>query len=823
MAHMRLSSHSNMTNNQTTIPFKYTAPGDKIACWAGNDALTWAQLEDWSDRIAAHLWQCIQAEGNVSETDTVRIGVNMQRSLLLLPTIYAILKLGCSYVPLDADVPEDRRAYINNDANIRHTITDAEAFAVVSKAADDTDSRSTYGHFTQKEAYVIYTSGTTGRPKGVPITYRALTAMLDICADKDTMAIHHESIILLFVSINFDASIIDIFSTLYYGATLVVAQDNDRRSVMNIISLINSRHVTHALITPSFLNIMDDYTFTDLETLATGGESMPRSLAERVIGNYPYRFVNAYGPTENTVISSVRDMRSLDDLNNIGRPLRGVVAYVVDEQGNRVAKGEPGELILGGELLSEGYLNLPDVTAKAFFPNPFDDTRTIAPTLYHTGDIVREQPDGSFIFIGRRDNQVKIRGFRIELSEIVSCINQCKGVSQSYVKVEDICNAKQLVAYVVLDEAVTSVADIKHELIAKMPHYMIPAFWNILTEFPVTQNGKVDAKRLQNRSLDNIITNDGQLTSLETRMVTVIANILGLPSVNVNLDLIHELGITSIQTMNIIHDLEKAAIHINAADILNHGTIHEIAANMKVELTYWYNDGPETTKPVIIVLAGFNDFGYMYTKWADKLTDMFSLFVVESYHHFLADQWDVTCEGLNKIYEGLVADVVSNHHIAAIAGICIGGEHSLILANSLYGASTYKPLVVVMDGEIDRVTDPEKIAYIEFPFLSKEENRHRNHVDNALVASFPQFKYAGPLVSFVCDTFIDYWTVLDPDMTETKDYWMKYAFDTNADRWRRHYPEADVIMLPTHHCDFWLTEPSLSIMADYIKDWYSKQ
>lgn len=797
----------------TTIKNAHFGKKEKTACSIADEKISYAELELRSDIIAKHILQKLTSRGISDLSSTVRIGVNMSRTINLLPAIYAIVKIGCCYVPIDATVPQERRNFILSDANISITLTDELISDFLTTGNIDCELK----HFNQPDAYIIYTSGTTGQPKGVPISYNSLYHFVKHLSDEDNIRLDQDSMLLLFASINFDASIKDIFGTLFYGATLVIAEDKDKESARNIVSLLNNKNITYASIPPSILGIMETLDFTSLKTLVSGGESMPMNVAERIAGKKPYRFLNAYGPTECTVMCTLNEIKSPNDHKNIGKPLPGIVAYVIDSDGKAVDDDCEGELVVGGIQLTRGYINRSELNKKMFFKNPFTETIDEAPMLYHTGDLVRKEKDGSFVFVGRKDKQVKIHGFRIEVDDITSQILQCKGVTAAHVRVEESFGDKMLVAYIVLDNDDVNIETIKHYLNGQLPYYMLPSFWNIVDKFPLTTNGKIDDSKLTNTALEGKLTNTTELTDQEEHIMQVIANVLNINSLNVDLDLIDDIGLTSIQLMRIQYELERSAVGISVAGIYKYRTIRTIAQHSLKEAAYWYNADSSTTKPVIVIISGFTDFSYMYTKIAERLTKDYAIYVIESYHNILSNVDELSSDTLINIYIDMLKEVKAKHHIACIAGICNGGDQALLLAHRMFADSEYKPLVVNMDGEIDRDADPEKNASIDFPFFSEEVNKRRNNLDLSLYASYPKFHYDGPLGVFLCRDFFDYWTPLDPNMTPKKDYWMRRFFDTNAERWKRTYPELEITTLPASHADFWLTDPSLTIITDYIK------
>lgn len=794
------------------IKQSHTDSTDKVAVWTDCDSMSYAELEETSDRIAKYIGRELYNQGCNDTNSTIRIGVNMHRTNLVLASVYAIAKLGCTYVPIATDVPIERKQIIIEDADMKVVLTDE----VVNKAIADDSLPETYPHYSQPEAYIIFTSGTTGKPKGISISYQSLLHFISNIGAPERLDINKDSVVLFFTSINFDVSIIELFGTLYYGATMVVATEDDRRNMQSIVSLINNRNVTYASLPTSLLSIMETLDFASLRVLVSIGEPIQSSVAER-ISDKPYRYVNGYGPTECTVLATLNDVKDPETCNNIGHELPGVYAYVLDKDNKKVKPGEEGELMLGGIQVMLGYNNRPEQNVKSLFENPFAEDRDKAPVLYRTGDIVRLEADGSFYFIGRRDKQIKLHGHRIELGEVMYHISSCEGVNAAYVQLETVASEKHIVAYVVLDKNTTSLDKIKNLVTYKMPLYMIPSFWNELPALPLNINGKIDESKLKNRAIEGMVNNSTELSDIEETIMMVLANIVGLPSINVEADLVSEIGVSSLQFMRAQHDVKIAGVNLSVGDFYKYRTIRNISNNYHAATNYWYNDDDNTTKPVIIMVSGFTDFGYMYHKFAERLSEHFSIYVLESYHTIIGKRTNVSADEMNSMYQELVKDVVAKHRIAAFMGICLGGEHALYLAHTLYAEKEHKPTVVLLDSEIDRDWDETKNAQIYFPYFTDAVNKQRTQNDTELMRTMPKFHYTGPMGIFLCSKFIDYWSMLDPDMTEKKDFWMKKFFETNPERWKANYPEVEITMLPTHHCDFWLTEPSISMICNYIE------
>ena len=220
--------------------------------------------------------------------------------------------------------------------------------------------------------------------------------------------------------------------------------------------------------------------------------------------------LQAYGPTECTVICSVNNCRftGITDTNCIGTKLRGVSCYVLDDHRNLLPRGCPGELYLGGLQLSPGYHRRPELNARCFTDNPFasDDDRRIGENtrLYATGDIVRQDDDGNIWFIGRKDFQVKIRGFRVELREIEHALLGHDDVQQCMVMVRELSDSDQLAAYVITRRHGLTAGELRRYLKALLPHYMIPAYWYVSTSLPLNNSGKIDRKKLAELEMQTV-------------------------------------------------------------------------------------------------------------------------------------------------------------------------------------------------------------------------------------------------------------------------------------------------------------------------------
>lgn len=785
---------------------------DKTAYRLCGKGYSYRELDEMSDVIASFISQQVGEEAETRQ-ETVRVGIMLPRHSHYYASILACVKMGCSYVPIDVASGSERVEYITSNASLDLLLNES----LLNEALKgDKSSHLPHYHKDFSEAYLIYTSGSTGKPKGVSVPYSALFNYMQTIGLEDNMHITSESRVLQFASINFDVSVLEIFSCLYYGATLIIPQDEERHNASKLINLINKERVTFALIPPSLLAIFPTYDMPSLHTLAVAGEALSYGLSSRIAGKFNYRFVNGYGPTESCVIVTVNVVKDADDWKSIGKATPGTVCYVVDEQGKLVKPGEMGELLIGGKQLANCYLNQPQLTDDAFFANPYPDPEGISPRLYHSGDHVILREDGGFDYVGRKDSQIKLRGFRIELSEILNRLEMHERVNRAYIQLENAGNDKFIVAYIQTIDGNPSMKDIKEYLSWHLNPYMMPTFWNHVEQFPLNTSGKIDHSKLINHAWLHCQNHSNDMSRDEEFMVHEIADIIGIDDVSATIDLIEELGLTSIQAMQIPERMKNHGLQVTLETIYKHRTIREICAHQGDKLAYWYNE-PEkdSTKPVIVVVSGNASFAKLFTTWADALKDDYAIFVIDNYQDIL--KLNITdTPGLVSTYEKMIRPVAQQHTIKAYTGFCIGAEQALFLAHRLHKDDTYKPAVLPIEAEM-RPLGADRSLFIDlnFPNLSDEENRIHNNIDFNLIETYPSFHYEGEVIPLLADTYNELQTVTPEqmkDVTPEQIEWAHVVFDNKIPAWKRLYPECRIVTLPSNHYSTMFKKEPLEII-----------
>lgn len=402
----------------------------------GDAVLTYGELNHRANQVAHYLL----ANGLKVGTP---VGLCVERSSEMIVGILGILKAGGAYVPIDPGYPEDRVKHILNDAGIiflltqRRLITQFSGHGLSVLQVDDhmlldgfPTSEPEVPVTSRHPAYMIYTSGSTGKPKGVRVSHRNLvysTAARFVSYPGAT------SRFLLLSSFAFDSSIAGIFWTLCQGGALCLPPHQAERDVKQIAEIIARHEITHTLMLPSLYAILLDFAqpsqLQTLRVVIVAGEACPLTLPTSHYSRLPDTdLYNEYGPTEATVWSTVWRIPHQPRRILIGKAIPNYKTYVLDPQMQPVPVGVTGELYIGGEGVSDGYHNRPDLNAERFLNNPFDAGR-----LYKTGDLVRYLDDGSIEFLGRADDQIKISGYRIELGEIEAALLQYPGVREAVV------------------------------------------------------------------------------------------------------------------------------------------------------------------------------------------------------------------------------------------------------------------------------------------------------------------------------------------------------------------------------------------------------
>lgn len=484
-------------------------PDDLAVSFEGCEGLTYRQLNEQSNRLAHRLQK--QGVG-----PNVLVGVCMERSLEMVISLYAILKSGGAYLPLDPFLPAERFAFIVEEAQVSVLLSQSHLHdklpaygaevihldleATWAKLADESVGNLVTATTSKDTAYVIYTSGSTGKPKGVMVPHRGIiNRLLWMQAEYKLTALDR---VLQKTPFTFDVSVWEFFWPLFSGACLIVAKPEGHQDSAYLVELIREQGITTLHFVPSMLQIFVEesqvQTCTSLRLVFCSGEALPFELQERFFEISQAQLHNLYGPTEASVDVTYWSCEPNGDRKfvPIGRPVANTNLYILDPFLQPVPAGVAGELHISGIQVANGYYKRPELTAERFIADPF--SAMLGASMYKTGDLAKWLPDGTIQYLGRIDNQVKIRGLRIELGEIEAVLGSCSGVREAVVTVWEVVPGDQrLVAYLTADEQATVTdLELRQQLKAQLPDYMVPSIFIWLEAMPLSPNGKVDRRAL---------------------------------------------------------------------------------------------------------------------------------------------------------------------------------------------------------------------------------------------------------------------------------------------------------------------------------------
>ncbi|WP_254699005.1 non-ribosomal peptide synthase/polyketide synthase [Rhodococcus sp. SGAir0479] len=557
-------------------------------------ALTYAELDERVTGLARVL-----IDRGVGPESLV--GLSIRRSLDLIVGLYAIVRAGGAWVPIDPDHPVDRTSYILESAAPACVLTTArdrvdlpagtvtieidtlDYDALDSRPVTDADRLAPLR--PDNTAYVIYTSGSTGRPKGVAVSHAAIDNQLEWMQGEYPMS--GTDVYLQKTATTFDVSLWGFFMPLRVGAAMVVATPDGHRDPVYVADRIAEYAVTVTDFVPSMLTVFvanaPAGSCDSLRDVFVIGEALPPETAadfRRLCGAGLH---NLYGPTEAAVSVTYYESGPQDVTTvPIGVAEWNTRAYVLDHRLRPVPIGRPGELYLAGDQLARGYVGRPDITSDRFVANPFggvDGVGAAGERMYRTGDLVRWRADGVLDYIGRTDFQVKFRGQRIELGEIETVLLAHDDVSQTVVLVVPTATGDQLVAYVVPAPGRTIVpADLAEFAGRSLPAYMVPASVTVLDAFPLNTSGKLDRKALPEPMFLSNKEFRAPRSDAEKAVAAVYAEVLGIERVGLDDDFF-ELGGNSLVATQVVTRVGAAlGVRLGVRELFEASTVAALAA-----------------------------------------------------------------------------------------------------------------------------------------------------------------------------------------------------------------------------------------------------
>jgi amino acid adenylation domain-containing protein len=570
----------------------------------GEIAVTWEGRELTRGELAARVRGVARGLRALGIGPEVVVAVSLERSLEMLIALLGILEAGGAYLPLDPNLPADRREHMLRDSGAAMVLTQPRVVELEAGWEDEQESLEPLagGAGPDNLAYILYTSGSTGRPKGVQVPHRALDNFLE--SMRRAPGLRPDDTLLALTSLSFDIAALELYLPLLVGARLEIAPAAAAADGARLRSLLRSSRATVMQATPSGWRVLlagDPHPLTPsparthtlpgegetwkLRLALTGGEALPAVLAAQLLARADEVW-NLYGPTETAVWSTIRRVTPADTRDgatvSLGRPIANTALHLVDAAWQPVPLGAAGELWIGGLGVARGYLNRPDLTADRFVPDPFAGGEGLR--LYRTGDLARFRADGTLQFLGRADQQVKVHGFRIEPGEIEAVLARQPGIERAVVIVRNDDGGSRLVAYVVPSAgAAPEPGDLRRALRESLPEPMVPAAFVFLERLPLTPNGKLDRRALPAPARPTVQSSTAPRTEIEKTLASIWAEVLGgdlAGRVSID-DNFFDLGGHSLKLVEVQSRIHRAlGRDVSVIELFQHPTIAALASHL---------------------------------------------------------------------------------------------------------------------------------------------------------------------------------------------------------------------------------------------------
>ncbi|NMZ50952.1 amino acid adenylation domain-containing protein [Pseudomonas poae] len=546
-----------------------------LAVKAGTQQLTYAELNARANQLAHHLLA-------LGVQPDARVAVCAERGLDMVIALYAVLKAGAAYVPLDPAYPQERLAYMLQDSAPQVVLAQVGTRGLLGEVPVVELDQPCWQHLpvanpnvSAASAYVIYTSGSTGQPKGVINDHGGVVNRL--LWMQDEYALTAADAVLQKTPFSFDVSVWEFFWPLFTGARLVMARPGGHKDPAYLCEIIEAEAITTLHFVPSMLDVFlahgDVSQAAGLRQVMCSGEALPGSLVRRFKQQLPgIDLYNLYGPTEAAVdVTAWRCIRAeMPDNTPIGKPIANTRLYVLDARMQPVPLGVVGELYIGGVQVARGYLNRPELSAERFLDDPFTGGR-----LYRTGDVGRYLADGTLEYLGRNDDQVKIHGLRIELGEIQARLTEHPAVNEAVV----LAREQRLIAYYTGEQSDIDV--LRSHLAQHLPAFMVPVAFVHLDALPLSPNGKLDRKALPAPGAEAVLARDYEAPEGDTEiaLASLWAELLEVERVGRH-DNFFELGGHSLMAVSLMGRLRRLGLSADVNVLFSQPTLAALAATL---------------------------------------------------------------------------------------------------------------------------------------------------------------------------------------------------------------------------------------------------
>ena len=564
----------------------HVTPAATALLTTSGESITYQTLEQKANGLA-HM---LQSQG-VKPND--KVAIIQPRSIEQILSIFAVLKVGGVYVPINPEQPQERTHAMLSQCDCSLVLTHIDTpsmsygdlpYITVSHSTLPYMERISVERSASDIAYILFTSGSTNVPNGVQVSHCNIAVRMGWY--NKTLNIKLHETVLSRINIWFDPSVYEILGTLSSGARLVIADENEIRDTQKFIALLNAYHVNITNTVPSQLANMLQHLSTeklaDLRCVISGGEALQPKLKDQFRTVLPHtRLLNMYGPTECTIMATCEDCSESSyagDKISIGKAINHTEVHIYTPQMQIQPNGAEGEICISGPGVTQGYFNNSELNAERFIAHPY----VPHVKLYRTGDMGYKASDGEVFFLGRRDHQIKLRGNRIELPEIERAMYRLFDFETVAVLLKK--SEAKLIAYISGTTSYT-VQHICQQLKTVLPTYMIPAEYIPLDSFPLTSNGKIDRAALQHIDADALPqqATDYGLTPLEKRLTQLWAQTLQILPESINPEVtFFDLGGDSFEVVNLAAQMEQnLECALPAEMIFEYPTIRQLAGKLE--------------------------------------------------------------------------------------------------------------------------------------------------------------------------------------------------------------------------------------------------
>lgn len=524
----------------------------------------------------------------------------LPRSLDMIVGLLGILKVGATYLPIDPEYPDERIIYMLDNSNTTTVIVNDITCNTLPKNYNSINlsldlDKNTFPLSCDNLSlevspsslmYLIYTSGSTGKPKGVMLTHKNINNF--IFGTANIINFSEDKVMVSLTTICFDIFVLEIWASLTHGLCVVIANETEQKDVASFNSLCQKYNVNMLQTTPSRLSAFLDNSkelgyLSNLTDILVGGEPLPETLLKKLKQLSNAKIYNMYGPTETAVWSTIKDLSNTDTIT-IGKPIANTTCYILDENKNLLPTYVPGELYIGGDGVSKGYLNREELTKEKFVSSPFDANSLI----YNTNDLAYFTDDGELVHLGRTDFQVKIRGYRVELGEIENIISSFSNINSCVVICHKVNNKQVLCAYYTCSSSI-DIPTLKNFVLQKLPTYMVPAHFIKVDTMPHTPNGKIDRKAFKFDDNCEDYEFVAPNNEIEQKLYDIIVSITHVDKFSMT-DNLFSIGMDSIDIMNLSTKIHTAfGVEISVKDMYEIDSILDLSNLLKNSNSSLYN------------------------------------------------------------------------------------------------------------------------------------------------------------------------------------------------------------------------------------------